>query len=202
MRNPLFIFLVLILASCTTNHQESHRDESPTNVSTMLDRFIDSLLIENPNALNNDVTRSMMSDTIKARFNRYQGGKLPFLSELPMEYEMCLPYNAYSDFAGQYVVKFSFCDRADDKTTTFQVFTRMDKEQVASLVDNAKYKIDGVFLFYPDNTKDHWFELPSGRGCTDNPRISMTTELDNSQKPFINLGTLILKDVNFNKLSD
>ena len=136
--------------TATTDH---HVEATPT--STPLDCFVDSIFKTMPNALDNDVTRSMLADSIKVSLNNYQGGAIPFLSGLPLEYEMCLPYDRNSKFAGQYVVKFSYSDRATDKTMTFQVFTRMDKEKVANLVDHAKYQVDGVFLFFPDNTQEH-----------------------------------------------
>lgn len=193
---------ILTFAGCTKTNNESQSQPIEVEASTSLDRFIDGLLAEYPNAMNNDVTRATLADTIKSRINHHQGGQIPFLVELPLEYEMCLPYNAYSKYAGQYVVKFSYSGRGDNRTTTFQVLTRMDKEEVAKLVDHAHYMIDGTFLFYPDSSQDHWFELPSGRGITDNPKINVTTTLDNSQKPFINLGTWILKDVSFIKLQN
>ena len=177
---------------------DHHVEAAPT--LTPLDCFVDSIFKTMPNALNNDVTRSMLADSIKVSLNNYQGGAIPFLSGLPLEYEMCLPYDRNSKFAGQYVVKFSYSDRATDKTTTFQVFTRMRKEEVANLVDHAKYQVDGVFLFFPDNTQEHWFELPSGKGFTDNPKIYTTTELDGSIKPFINLGSFIMGEVKFTRV--
>ncbi len=191
---------VLTLSGCINDNRGNQSPTIEVAPSTNLDNFVDVLFSEFPEAMNNDVTRSILADTIKSRVNQYQGGELPLLSDLPMEYEMCLPYNSYSKYAGQYVVKFSYSGRADDRTVTFQVFTRMDKEQVANLVDHAKYNINGTFLFYPDNTQAHWFELPSGRGVTDNPHISTTTTLDDSKKPFVNLGTMIFQDVTFTKL--
>lgn len=197
----LFIFAcgLLSLVGCTNGQpgKQNTPQATQTTTATALDNFVDAAIASTPNYMNNDVTRSMLADTIKARINQYQGDKLPFLSELPMEYEMCLPYNQYSAFAGKYVVKFSYCNNAPERHITFQVFTRMDKEQVANLVDHAKYSIDGTFLFFPDNTQSHWFELPSGRGFTDNPKIHATIEFDNTQTPFINLGSFIMDDVSF-----
>lgn len=190
---------LLSLVGCTNGQsgEQNTPQATQTTTATALDNFVDAAIASTPNYMNNDVTRSMLADTIKARINHYQDGKLPFLSELPMEYEMCLPYNQYSKFAGQYVVKFSYSNRPNDRIITFQVFARMKPEQVANLVDNTKYSLDGKFLFYPDNTQEHWFELPSGRGVTDNPKISVTTEFDNSRSAFFNLGTLIMDDVRF-----
>lgn len=191
---------MLTFYGCVNDNRANQSQAIEVETLTQLDRFVDSAFAQNPDAMNNAVTRSMLADTIKSRISQYQGGQLPFLAELPMEYEMCLPYNQYSKYAGQYVVKFSYSGRADDRITTFQVFTRMDKEQVASLVDHAKYHINGTFMFYPDNTQEHWFELPSGRGVTDNPSITTSTTLDNSIKPFVNLGTMIFQDVTFTKI--
>lgn len=195
------VCVALSLAGCVNGGTATtEQGVESAKASTSLDLFVDSIFTSMPNALNNAVTRSMVADSIKSALNKYQGGAIPYLAELPLEYEMCLPYNGYSKFAGQYVVKFSYSDRATDKTTTFQVFTRMDKEEVTNLVDNAKYRIDGVFLFFPDNTQEHWFELPSGKGFTGFPSISTSTEFDGSIKPFINLGTFILDDVKFTKI--
>lgn len=191
--------VAVLSVGCVNHHSNTQNATQATQMTptAILDRFINSAIASTPNYMNNDVTRSMLADTLKSRVNQYQGGKMPFLSELPMEYEMCLPYNQYSAFAGKYVVKFSYCNNAPERHITFQVFTRMDKEQVANLVDHAKYSIDGTFLFFPDNTQSHWFELPSGRGFTDNPKIHATIEFDNTQTPFINLGSFIMDDVSF-----
>lgn len=203
-----FAISLVIFASCTAKRTETQSviKDSPKQLAV----FLDKCLAEQPNALNNEVTRTILADTIKTRLLKYQGDTLAILSDLPMEYEMCLQYPpcifetfeaSFEKNAGKYVVKFSFgeytskCKLSSKYKTTFQVFSILDKETVAMLVDGALYKINGKFRDFANNTQETGFVLPSGKCIISYPSV---TSIDNS--PYIDLGTLILDNISFSKI--
>ena len=71
----------------------------------------------------------------------------------------------------------------------------MDKAQVTQLVDNALYRVNGVFVDFANNSQKTGFILPSGKCLIDYPAITST---DN--KPYIDLGTLVLENSTFIKI--
>lgn len=203
-----FVILLAIFASCTGKRTETQSEikDSPKQLAV----FLDKCLSEQPNALNNEVTRTILADTIRERLLKYQNDTLPILSDLPMEYEMCLQYPprifetfeaSFEKNAGKYVVKFSFGENtskinlSSKYKTTFQVFTILEKEVVATLVDGALYKINGKFRDFANNTQKTGFVLPSGKCIISYPSV---TSIDNS--PYIDLGTLILDNISFSKI--
>lgn len=185
------------------------RKADPPKEQYTLGLFIDSCLESYPSYNNNAVTRSILADTLKNRLQKYRGKHLTYLDDLPFQYEMCLEYPKTFDFvddanAGKYVVKFGFSDsflknELSDKyeyEATFQVFTVMDKEKVAMLVDDSLYHIKGIFRDFANNTKETGFALPSGKFFVDYPSVGVTSLGDT----FICLGTLILDSLTFTKI--
>lgn len=208
MRETRFIVVAIIFClgfvGCGTTPNKNNSNQEPTKY--VLQQFLDSFLEQQPNAMNNDVSRSILADTIKVAIQQFIGDSLPFLSDIPLQYEMCLVYPRHFESfeseidknAGKYVVKFGFgetvskCSLSDDYKATFQVFTIMDKEQVAMLVDNALYHVNGTFVDFANNSKETGFVLPSGKCLVDYPKI---TTLE--RKPYFMLGTLVLENVKF-----
>lgn len=203
----LFVGLALWLVGCGPNNRKAQAQVQP---SFILGQLIDSCLVRQPGAMNNDVSRSILADSLKNTIQQYRGLPLPFLAELPVQYEMCLEYppnpfdfetSAYKN-AGKYVVKFGFGQHtsggkiSEDYETTFQIFTVMDKSQVASLIDNAIYSVSGIFTDFANNSQETGFVLPSGKCLIDYPSVTSTYN-GLTNKPYINLGTLIIKDVEF-----
>lgn len=203
-----FVILLSIFASCIGKRTETQSEikDSPKQLAV----FLDKCLSEQPNALNNEVTRTILADTIRERLLKYQNDTLPILSDLPMKYEMCLQYPprifetfeaSFEKNAGKYVVKFSFGEYtskiklSSKYKTTFQVFTILEKETVATLVDGALYKINGKFRDFANNTQKTGFVLPSGKCIISYPSV---TSID--KNPYIDLGTLILDNLSFSKI--
>lgn len=203
-----FVILLSIFASCIGKRMETQSEikNSPKQLAV----FLDKCLSEQPNALNNEVTRAILADTIRERLLKYQNDTLPILADLPMKYEMCLQYPprifetfeaSFEKNAGKYVVKFSFGEYtskiklSSKYKTTFQVFTILEKETVATLVDGALYKINGKFRDFANNTQKTGFVLPSGKCIISFPSV---ISIDNS--PYIDLGTLILDNISFSKI--
>lgn len=196
------------LAGCSQNNtsmpaQEPHK--------YALQQLLDSCLIQQPNAMNNDVSRSILADSIKTNIQRFIGNSLPFISELPLKYEGCIEYtNSPYIFdtktfkhEGKYLVSFEYGEIgsknkiSNNYHTTFQIFTIMDKEQVATLIDNAYYSINGNFVDFANNSQETGFVLPSGKCLIDYPKVRTSSISDG---PFINLGTIVLENVSFTRL--
>ncbi len=199
----LTIFSLLFFVGCGQSNRTNVQSKDCIEKKYALQLLIDSCLTHQPNAMNNDVSRSMLADTIRTTIQQFIGDTLPFLADIPLQYEMCLEYpnDSYSKNAGKYVVKFGFgehtskCKLSDDYKTTFQIFTIMEKAQVAQLVDNALYRVNGVFVDFANNSQKTGFILPSGKCLIDYPTI-MTIE----NKPYIDLGTLIIENTTCKKI--
>lgn len=196
IKSITFIVCCLLLAGCMNNASKQvpqHEQQEKYALREMLD----SCLKSQPMANNNDVTRSIFADTLKSKIQLYKGRALPYIEDVPMQYEMCLPYPN-----GQYVVKFGFgentskCKLSNDYKTTFQVFAIMDKEKVAMLVDGSLYYIKGIFRDFANNSSETGFSLPSGKYIVDYPNI---ISIDN--KPYIDLGTLVVDSLSFTKIN-
>lgn len=193
IKNITFIVFCFLFAGCVNNANKQVQHQEKYALREMLD----SCLQAQPNANNNDVTRSIFADTLKSKIQLYKGRALPYIEDVPMQYEMCLPYPN-----GQYVVKFGFgentskCKLSNDYKTTFQVFAIMDKEKVAMLVDGSLYYIKGIFRDFANNSSETGFSLPSGKYIVDYPNI---ISIDN--KPYIDLGTLVVDSLSFTKIN-
>lgn len=189
------VLLCFVLLGCGNRIQKKAAQTPPPKYA--LREMLDSCLKSQPMANNNDVTRSIFADTLKSKIQLYKGRALPYIEDVPMQYEMCLPYPN-----GQYVVKFGFgentskCKLSNDYKTTFQVFAIMDKEKVAMLVDGSLYYIKGIFRDFANNSSETGFSLPSGKYIVDYPNI---ISIDN--KPYIDLGTLVVDSLSFTKIN-
>lgn len=189
------VLLCFVLLGCGNRTQKKAAQTPPPKYA--LREMLDSCLKSQPMANNNDVTRSIFADTLKSKIQLYKGRALPYIEDVPMQYEMCLPYPN-----GQYVVKFGFgentskCKLSNDYKTTFQVFAIMDKEKVAMLVDGSLYYIKGIFRDFANNSSETGFSLPSGKYIVDYPNI---INIDN--KPYIDLGTLVVDSLSFTKIN-
>ena len=196
MKKLFYSFLSLfLLFGCTqTGDKTTHTEPKKTNIQL----FLDGCLESNPNAINNEVTREILADTIKARLQAHIGDTLAILSDIPLEYEMCLGYGQQSNKnAGKYVVKFSssLLDslQSDKFEVTLQVFTIMEKQDVVNLIEGGKYQVQGVFVDFANYSRKPSFILPSGDCFTDYPSVTISPSY--REKLFINLGTLILDNV-------
>lgn len=216
MKGYIFTLLavfVLAFSGCSNSQTNKGKSEEGRK-EYVLKIMLDSCLNNNPNATNNDITKSILADSIKATIQNYIGDTLPFLTDIPVEYEMCLEYPKSSfDFesesfknAGKYVVKFSFgkysskCELSDNYETTFQIFTIMDKVTVSKLIDKELYYVNGKFIDFANNTKETGFVLPSGKCLIDYPRV-LAGYGTYDKKIKIDLGTLVLEDVSFSQIN-
>lgn len=205
----VFAVMMFCASSCISNTSTNKGKEDKQDCR--LKAMLDSCLIEQPNAMNNDVTKSILADTIKARLQQFRGDTLIYISDIPFQYEMALEYppspfefesESYKN-AGKYVVKFGHSDtftkyRISDKyEVSFQVFTIMNKETVANLVDGELYYISGIFRDFANNSSETGFVLPSGKCLIQYPTVNKYT----GDKVSINLGTMIVDGLTFKLIS-
>lgn len=197
---------LLLFYSCDGN--QAKKQVEKVNTEYVLRGMLDSCLQVQPNANNNDITRSILADTLKSKFQRFRGHRLTCIEDLPVQYEMSLEYpRIFETFeseidknAGKYVVKFGFgkvsskCELSDKYETTFQVFAIVEKEMAAMLVNDSLYYIKGIFRDFANNTRETGFTLPSGKCLIDYPSVSVSAF---GNKPFINLGTLVIDSLSF-----
>lgn len=193
---PFACACALLIASGCSNPRGN--TENPTNVT--IAPLVDSLLSTMPNAMNNDITRKAFADTIAAHVNKYKGGKLPFLSELPVTFHYSEPFGKRQfetfDFApdknaGRVFVQFIYKEDYPDRGLGFSIITALDTEQAANLVDGRQYIIDGTFAGLPNNT-DNVFYLPGGTLARNITTVSIESGL-----PLIMLGNFIMDNVTF-----
>ncbi|WP_290450275.1 hypothetical protein [uncultured Muribaculum sp.] len=196
---------ILALAGCSNTNNEKQSQPIEVETLSFLDRFVDSLFTEFPNALNNDVTRTQLADTIKARLSKYQGGKLPFLSECPVTFyhSEFFPHRVFDTVesnldknADRVLVQFVYKpDPTIDRNIAFSIMTAIDKEDAAALIDGEEYIVDGTFKFFPGNTHENVFYLPNHKLAQ-----NITTVSTESGIPLIMLGNFIMDDVSFKRV--
>ena len=180
MKKSLFapVFALCLLSCQPRVAPAEHESETPRLLA-----FVDSCLQANPEALNNELTRSGFADNLKAAFMPYAGGSLPLLDSLPLEFAGLLEYpaNPYPDLelsgyenAGQYLVKFETPFSSLERpglSVSLQVFAVLDKSRASELKEKEPYYLNGVFAGFADN-----FQLPSERVFTDYPSVISTSE--------------------------
>lgn len=208
IRNILLICACVCVCAC--NNHGNHQAKQGVKQKYALGELLDSCLSAYPSANNNDVSRSIFADTLKCKFQKFRNQHLPYIKDLPFQYEMCLEYpprlfesfeSEIDKYAGMYVVKFSFgefsskCKLSEHCSTSFQVFAVLNKDIVATLVDGALYHIDGVFRDFANNTQETGFRLPSGKCVIAYPSVT-----NYNNQPSINLGTLVLDSLSFSKI--
>ena len=194
--------VALSLAGCSHGEKSaSEKSIESVNASTYLDRFVDSLMVEFPDALNNDITRSALADTIKSRMNRFRGGELPFLAECPVVFYHSekFPKRQFETFehytdknADKVMVQFVYQKITDRRGIGFSILTAMTEEEAMKLKDGATYQVKGNFLFFPDNTPECVFFLPNHKLAQNTTSVS--TE---SGAPLYMIGNFIMDDVTF-----
>ena len=194
---------IALMFGCTNNPSSNQNTPQSAQLPTTtgLERFVDSLLVEFPNAMNNEITRSMLADTIKSRMNVFRGGKLPFLDECPVVFchSEIFPPKKFETFdfapdknADKVMAQFIYQNISDNRAIGFSILTALAKDVAADLIDGESYYIKGKFLFFPDNTPDCVFYLPNG-GLAKNTTVVSTQ----SGAPLFMIGNFIMDEVSF-----
>lgn len=192
MKKFLFgLFALILVVSCV---QKSTKQTDETKES-ILKTYLDSFLASNSNCFDNEITKEEATKFLTTDFvAKCLGDSIPCISELPVKFEMLLPY----ENEDKYVIKFAYSEfsngvRLSPKYgTTFQIFSIVDKETASKLKENALYYIYGASYDYA-NSKS--FTLPSGKYFEGYPSISKW-----EGKPEVNLGTLIVQNISFKEL--
>ena len=190
MKKIILAAFSLSLLAC----QSPTAPAEPESQTPRLLAFVDSCLQANPEALNNELTRSGFADNLKTAFMSYAGGSLPLLDSLPLQFAGLLEYpaNPYPDIelsqyknAGNVLVKFEAPLSSLERpglSVSLQVFSILDKGTASTLKENEPYYLNGVFAGFADE-----FLLPSERVYTDYPSVVST-----SDGCSVSLGTLVL----------
>lgn len=199
----LVVFAALLAVGCGGGNKETETAKKDSEMK----RTLDACIAANPNYNNNELTRSVLADSITSAFQLYRGKPLKQVENLPCEYEMSLEYGVdpwqYIDttIIGKYVVKFNYSELLEDNNVSdnysvgFQVFAILEKEKVMQLVEGAKYYISGTFRDFANNTTETGFRLPSGKCSYDYPSVSYYSTFSPSLQ--INLGTIVLDNLTF-----
>jgi len=194
-KNLVVVFAALFgLLACSQPKVQQTEDKTPRLLA-----FLDSCVKANPDAANNEITRSAFSDALKGSFMAYAGGSLHLLDSIPFEFAGMLEYpaNPYPDVeleeyknAGKFLVKFEpplFSLHLDSLSASLQVFSIVDKNTASALKEKQTYYLSGRFSGFAVD-----FPLPSERVFTDCPSLVVT-----SDGLTVSLGTLVYDSLIF-----
>lgn len=178
----------LLAVGCTgsTFRNSTINNEATTEKEKALKPFFDGFIKANPNYLNNAITKDEAANLLASEFTALASAdSLACIADLPAKFEMMLPYANEEE----YVVKFVCLGHdncvSDEYAVSYQVFSKMPREEAATIKEGVEYSIKGLFVGFltPGN-----FTLPSGRVATDLPTIYTF-----DGKPTFNLGTLVVE---------
>lgn len=193
MKKLIYCFLSIVLfAGCVQNNKQLKREE-PAELK--LKCYIDSFLDSNKDCFDNDIKKEEAAKFLAVDFvAKCLGDSIPYISELPVKFEMLLPY----ENEDKYVIKFAYSELSNnfyiskEYKVTFQVFSIVDKETASKLKENALYYISGACYDYANRKS---FTLPSGKYFEGYPSISKWED-----KPEVNLGTIIVQNISFKEI--
>lgn len=194
-----FWVLTMVLFSNCVSTPKSSEEEKPTLI---LQEMLDSFIAQNENLTNNEITMKDGAISLMHLVQESIGDTLHFVSELPMEFEMALEYNqspfsspsSAFPYEGKFVVKFNYSSSrnpmSDNYSTTFQVFSIVEKDVVLELVKGKFYHINCTFKDFANTNGS--FLLPSGKAFNGFPSITLY-----DSKPKFNFGTLVVENLTF-----
>lgn len=193
MKKLIYCLLAITLfAGCVQSNKQSKKEE-PAELK--IKHYIDSFLASNKDCFDNEIKKEEATKFLTIDFvAKCLGDSIPYISELPVKFEMLLPY----ENEDKYVIKFAYSELSNsfriskEYKVTFQVFSIVDKETASKLKENALYHISGACFDYA-NSKS--FTLPSGKYFEGYPSISKWED-----KPEINLGTIVVQNISFKEI--
>lgn len=199
MNKLLFASLsvALLLGSCTGHTSGNSETSGVTNSSTSvnpkkaLKPFFDDFIRNNPDYLNNSLTKEAAAELLAKEFTALASSdSLACIADLPAKFEMMLPYPGGKEYVVKFVCLGMRSDVSDEYEVAYQAFGKLPKEEAAKIKENVAYSLSGAFVgFLTPST----FVLPSGRGATDLPSIYNY----GGEKPTFNLGTLVIDGLTF-----
>ena len=143
---PLSLVVAGCVGSTSAGGSSSNEDsvavnaETPQQRTAALKPFFDDFVKSHPNLLNNSLTKDEGAKELASAFSALASAdSLACISDLPLTYEMMLPYSNGTD----YVVKFAYSDYlnnmgsrptiSDAYEVGFQVFAKLPKEKAIAL---------------------------------------------------------------------
>lgn len=196
--------LLIISSSCVKQQKSTDASEavSTTSNRSMVSQIVDSIVKTQPNALNNDLTRQALADSIKTTFTKYEGKSLPFLRDLPVKFAYVEPYHTERVFetfdhpidknVGRYLVQFTYSEIYGTHGVAFSILTTLSQEDAMMLKEGEEYIITGNFLFFPDNSQERSFYLPNHNLANNTTTVSTKNGL-----PLYMIGNFIMDNVSF-----
>lgn len=175
-----------ILALCLLSCQQNVAPAGSESETPRLLAFVDSCLQANPEALNNELTRSGFAENLKAAFMSSAGGSLSLLDSLPLKFAGLLEYPEGGLFLVKFETPVSSLERPG-LSVSLQVFSVLDESRASELKETEPYYLGGVFAGFADE-----FRLPSERVYTDFPSVVSTSEGCS-----VYLGTLVYDSLTF-----
>ena len=201
MKHYLFIILCAVLFAACVNNSASQQDsavatteeeESSSTVSKYaMANIVDSIIVANPDFLNNDIKQKKVAKEIQSVVLSSIKGDHSILTQIPLTYKMMMQKG------NKYIIKFELANignsgtRISDKYNIyFNVFTEMGEEEASDLIDNHKYHLTFETISDVNNN----LVLPSGRVFTDEPNVYKT-----SVDELVNVcpGAFLLKGVKY-----
>lgn len=188
MKKLICCFLAICLfVGCIQSSKKSQKEEPK---EPKLKTYIDVFLASNNSCFDNEIKKEEATKFLTVDFVvKCLGDSVSWLSELPVKFEMLLPY----ENEDKYVVKFVYSELSNSSRiskeykVSFQTLSIVDKETASKLKENSLYYISGSCYDYA-NSKS--FTLPSGKYFEGYPSISKW-----ENKPEVNLGTLIVQNI-------
>lgn len=197
--SAIFLFMI----SCINNNQHSTQTEEYATVEPnggieaptknyVVANIVDSIITANPDYLDNDIKRNRVATEIQNTVINVISNNHEVLTEIPLTYEMMMPRG------NDYIIKFELNNIGNNTRISnkyniyFNVFTIMNADEAADLVDNQKYYL----TFSSIRNVNHNLTLPSGRTFYDNPNVYKSSLGDEIS---VSLGGFLLSGVNFTK---
>lgn len=182
MKHYLFIILCAVLFAACVNNSASQQDsavattEEEESSSTVfkyaMANIVDSIIVANPDFLNNDIKQKKVAKEIQSVVLSSIKGDHSILTQIPLTYKMMMQKG------NKYIIKFELANignsgtRISDKYDIyFNVFTEMSEEEASDLIDNHKYHLTFETISDVNNN----LVLPSGRVFTDEPNVYKTS---------------------------
>lgn len=193
---PLAILIIGCVGSNSGNNS-INKKEITENVANekALKSFFDGFIKKNPNYLNNAITKEEAAKLLASEFTTLASAdSLACISDLPAKLEMMLPYSNGEEYVVKFVCLSHDNEVSNEYTVSYQVFSKMPREEATIIKEGVEYSITGRFVGFltPGN-----FTLPSGRGATDLPTIYSF-----DGKPNFNLGTLVVEGLKLTEASE
>lgn len=198
MNKLLSISFLLLLAigfsGCVQNVKKQSEEKKE---ELLLKTFLDKFAVQNPDCLNNDITKEECSKKIMGEFRQTCfGDSIPYITQLPMKFDGMAQYGDEDKYVvqfscGEYVSDYSL---SDDYGFSLQVFSIVNREMASKLKEDGLYHVGGSCHAFADAES---FTYPNGDIVEKYPYITTEVMLARADKLCYDLGALVITDLTF-----